>query len=105
MALLGFSGPALAEDVVSEEALHPTTEGTAVVYPVFYAVEFSVKGYSVVAPEKVDGAYAKTPDTPKVSPIPDSREVLNVLPIQVPPQIFLSKLTKSIDEQLDIPKP
>jgi len=105
MALLGFGTPALAEDAVPKnEALHPTTEGTAVVYPVFYAVEFSVDGYSVVHPKKVDGSYT-TPVKPKAAPLPHSKEVLNVLPIQISPKIFLSRLTKVIDDQLDTPKP
>lgn len=104
MILLGCGSPAFADDTQSECVLHPATTGSAVVYPVFYAVEFSVQGYSIVRPQKVDGSHT-TPTSPKASLPPHSKEVQKVLPIQISPKIFLSRLTKTIDDQLDMPKP
>ena len=93
LACLCFSGTAYA----NEEA------GSAVVHPVFYTLNISVEGYTVVNNNKT-----LTPPITVVPPYRLFQSSITPTLIQhdasVPPELLLARLTKQIDDQLDRPK-
>ena len=95
-----LSAPAFAQDSASngnefQDNLYK--EEATVVLPVFYVVKFDAEGYQVVQ----DATTTKHP-TPTVIYTPKNT-FDGTYSNMVNPHLFLEKLTKKIDEQLDTP--